>query len=476
MAHAHSHARPRGSADRAVQTDRTLRAVLLVVLAVAALSTVLGLAALWPDHGKVASASTSMQFAAKGTTFPTGKIVALANGCPGYFSPASSSASSSSGSSKDSGSAGGSSAPGDTRACQMAKVTLLNGPSSGRTVSMPLLWPYATAGLHAGDSLELMVPPQASGSTGSSRAPAGASSATAAGTEGITVNGVVRDQSLALWLFAFAIVVVAVGLLRGFMALVSLGFSALVLVEFVLPALVSGRPGLAVAVVGGSAIMFVVLYLAHGPSIRTSVALVGTLCGIAITAGIAQLAVATTHLTGVSGDVGGMLAGVTQIDFRGLLTCAIVIAGLGVLNDVTVTQASAVWELRAASPELSRRQLFAGAMRIGRDHIASTIYTIAFAYAGAAMAVLIVLSLYDRPVLTLLYQEDLAAEVVRTLCSGIGLVIAVPVTTAIAVLLVPPGGDRRTIDFRETMRLSWRTFVPHTASNPASEPGIRALT
>ncbi|WP_185276724.1 YibE/F family protein [Leifsonia shinshuensis] len=435
-AHAHSHA-PTGRTPKA---GRTLRAVVAGILIAAALATVAGLALLWPDHAKVVTASSKIEFAPKGTTFPTGRIVALQQDCPGYFSSTATAA------------------PGDTRACQLAKVQLLQGPHEGRTVTIPLLWPYATAGLHVGDQLELVLPPQST-----------ANAAQGSGTEGITVNGVIRDQSLWAWAIVFAIVVVAVGLLRGFMALLSLGFAGFMLVTFVLPALVSGRPGLAVGVVGGSAIMFVVLYLAHGPSVRTSVALLGTLFGIALTAGIAQLAVTTTHLTGVTGDVGGMLAGTTQIDFRGVLTCAIVIAGLGVLNDVTVTQASAVWELRAASPTLTRRQLFGRAMRIGRDHIASTIYTIAFAYAGAAMVVLIVLYLYDRSTLSLLSQEDLAAEVVRTLCSGIGLVLAVPVTTAIAAALVPAevvgAEESRLLD---ALKLRWYSFIPRAA--PVEEP------
>jgi uncharacterized membrane protein len=450
MAHAHVHS-PGGSGWK-VPTDRVPRLVLLVVLAAAGLSTVIGLFTLWPDHAQAASASSRIEFAPKGTTFPTGRIVKLSNGCPGYFSATSSA----------------STGPGDTRACQQSEVTLLDGPSTGRTIALPILWPYATAGLHVGDQLELVVPPQAAAQGKQS----GSTAADPSETQGITVNGVVRDQSLTIWLLVFVAVVIAIGLLRGLMALVALGFTGFMLIQFVLPALVTGKPGLAVAIVGGSAIMFVVLYLAHGPSIRTSVALVGTLFGIAMTAGIAQLAVTTTHLTGVTGDVGGMLAGVTQIDFRGLLTCAIVIAGLGVLNDVTVTQASAVWELRAASPDLSRRQLFAAAMRIGRDHIASTIYTIAFAYTGAAMAVLIVLYLYDRSVVSLLSQEDLAAEVVRTLCSGIGLVLAVPATTAIAVALVPAHDRaRQVVQPIETLKLRWHSFMPR----PALESSDRRL-
>lgn len=442
MAHAHVHSH--GRSGREPRARGPLRVVVAAILIAAGLATAAGLALLWPDQAKVAAASSGIQFAAPGTTFPTGRILALSKDCPGYFS---------------SGSA--SSQPGDTRACQIATVKLLDGKDEGRTVAVPLLWPWATAGVHVGDELELIIPPQVSGAS----AQAGQGDA----PQGVTVNGVVRDNPLLLWTLLFVAVVVAVGLLRGLMSLVALGFTAFMIVQFVLPALISGRPGLAVGVVGASAIMFVALYLAHGLSVRTTVALLGTLFGILLTAGIAQLAVTSTHLTGVSGDVGGMLAGATQIDFRGLLTCAIVIAGLGVLNDVTVTQASAVWELRAASPELSRRQLFSRAMRIGRDHIASTIYTIAFAYAGAAMVVLVILYLYDRSALSLLSQEDLAAEVVRTLCSGIGLVLAVPVTTGIAAALVP-----REVVVREgggvieALKLRWYSFIPRAAPEEAT--------
>jgi len=130
---------------------------------------------------------------------------------------------------------------------------------------------------------------------------------------------------------------------------------------------------------------------------------------------------------------------VPQVDFQGLLTCAIIVAGLGVLNDVTITQSSSVWELRAVAPGLSRRQLYSRAMRIGRDHIASTIYTIVFAYVGASLSVVLLLYVYDQPMLSLLSLEDIATEIIRTLCSGIGLVLAVPLTTAIAVALLPPG-------------------------------------
>jgi uncharacterized membrane protein len=128
----------------------------------------------------------------------------------------------------------------------------------------------------------------------------------------------------------------------------------------------------------------------------------------------------------------------------------VIIAGLGVLNDVTITQASAVWELHESSPTMGPGRLFARAMRIGRDHIASTVYTIAFATAGAALPVLLLIYLYDRSVLDVLQTEAISEEIVRTLVGSIGLVLAVPLTTAIGVAVTRhagprarPGGHRR---------------------------------
>jgi uncharacterized membrane protein len=206
---------------------------------------------------------------------------------------------------------------------------------------------------------------------------------------------------------------------------------------FVVPAMLLGHHPALVALAGATVILFVVLYTTHGLRPTTSAALAGTLGGVAITVGLATWAVHATRLNGVTGDAGSaLLSYAPDATFPGLLVAGVVIAGLGVLNDVTITQSSAVWELHELAPGTTARSLFASAMRIGRDHIASTVYTIAFAYAGAALPVLILVLLYDRPLLDALTTGQLAEEVVRTLAGSIGLVLAVPATTAVAVLVV----------------------------------------
>lgn len=239
---------------------------------------------------------------------------------------------------------------------------------------------------------------------------------------------------------AFAVVVALVAGWRGVRALVGLVLAFVVIAVFMLPALLQGRDPLGVGLVGSAAIMFVVLYMAHGFSRRTTTALLGTFAGLGATAVLGVIAAETAHLSGIATEDSYRLAMLTgQLDgegLRGIFLAGVVLAGLGVLNDVTITQASAVWELRAADPDAPWRSLFRRGMRIGRDHIASTVYTIAFAYAGAALPILMLLEVYQLPLWQTISSGEFAEEIARTLVGSIGLVLAIPLTTAIAALVV----------------------------------------
>nr|WP_081710049.1 YibE/F family protein [Arthrobacter sp. 35W] len=284
----------------------------------------------------------------------------------------------------------------------------------------------------------------------------------------------VRTLPIALLAFAYAVVVIAVARWRGVRALIGLGGAFAVLAAFMLPALLEGRPPLLVGLVGATVIMFGVLYFAHGFSARTSTALLGTLFGLGITALLAAWATDAAALTGTAEHNSYTLMTLAPgMSLSGMILCGLIISGLGVLNDVTITQSSAVWELYELAPHTSARNLFTSAMRIGRDHIASTVYTIAFAYAGGALPVLILVSLYDRPLLDALTSVELAEEVVRILVGSIGLVLAIPVTTAVAVAVVKATRNRRPPGNRKPAgrRSSAGTGAPasHKHTEPAAD-------
>lgn len=245
-----------------------------------------------------------------------------------------------------------------------------------------------------------------------------------------------RGTSL-LWLAAlFAGAVLLLGRWRGLAALAALALTFAVLLQFVLPSILSGHDPLAVAVVGACLIMFAVLYLTHGPSARTSTAVVGTLLSLALIGALGAVFSAATALTGLDDQTSNLIASLgTGVDARGLLLAGVVIGALGVLDDVTVTQTSAVWELRRADPELGAPALFGAAMRIGRDHVASAVNTLVLAYAGAALPLLLLFTLSGRSIGDVVTTQDVATEVVRTLVGSIGLVASVPITTALAAVV-----------------------------------------
>lgn len=249
-----------------------------------------------------------------------------------------------------------------------------------------------------------------------------------------------RRSPLVVLAGLFAGVVILLGRIRGLRALFGLALTMVVLIVFLIPAVLEGSNPVAVAIVAASAILLVNLYLAHGLSLRTTTAVVGTLASLGLIGALAVGFVNATNLSGIGSEEAIFLQSASsRINLEGLLLGGIVIGALGVLDDVTITQASAVWELHLADPSLAPAELYRSALRIGRDHVASTVNTLALAYVGASLPLLILLVEADRRVSEVLTGEVVATEVVRTLVGGIGLVASVPITTALAALAVAGG-------------------------------------
>ncbi len=251
-----------------------------------------------------------------------------------------------------------------------------------------------------------------------------------------------RGWPLIALAIVFAVVIVAVARWRGLLAMVGIVVAFLVLVVFLLPALRDGAPAVPVALVASAAILYAVIYLAHGVSLRTSAALLGTLSSLLLAAGLSWGAIQLTHLTGLSDEqnstVGAYLG---SVSISGLLLAGFIIGSLGVLNDVTVTQASTVFELAhvgGMTSQTSRRTIFLSAIRVGRDHIASTVYTLVLAYAGSSLPLLLLFSVANRSLGDVLSSESVAIELVRSAVGGIALALSVPLTTAIAAVLAKP--------------------------------------
>ncbi len=245
-----------------------------------------------------------------------------------------------------------------------------------------------------------------------------------------------RGVPLLLLLALFAIVVVAIGGVHGLRSLLGLGLSLFVVIGFVVPAILAGSSPFAVAFFGALAVMLVTLPLAHGVNAMTAAAVVGTAVALGVTVLLGVFFIDLVHLTGFTSEEANLARfTVPDLDPKGLVLAGMIIAALGVLDDVTVSQASTVFALRGANADLGWRSLFTRAMSVGRDHIASTVNTLVLAYAGASLALLVLFSTSGVAVAELVTSEIIAEEIVKTLVGSIGLISAVPLTTALATSL-----------------------------------------
>ncbi|MFF5310016.1 YibE/F family protein [Streptomyces massasporeus] len=404
--HGHSHSHNHGPA---APVSRHLRKVIAAILIPFAAAVLVGLAVLWPG-GAPSHERTGVGFDRQTQDATVTKVVEVsckeagASGVPPTG---------------DTSTAEGSSAVQQEKGtCKRATIRVDSGDDKGRTFT-EIVQPDQSRQLHEGQEVVVAYEPSAPKDLQYS------------------VTDINRRLPMGLLAGIFAIAVVVVGRLRGVMALVALAISFMVLNFFILPAILQGSNPLVVAVVGASAIMLIALYLCHGLSARTSVAVLGTLISLLLIGILGSVFIDWAALSGNTDDNTGLIHGLyPTIDMSGLLLAGVIIGSLGVLDDVTVTQTSAVWELHEANPSMGRRGLYRAGIRIGRDHIASVVNTLVLAYAGAALPLLLLFSIAQSSVGTVANSELVAEEIVRTLVGSIGLVASVPVTTALAALVV----------------------------------------
>ena len=401
MAHGHAHLPE--DLDAAVVTSPRSRGVVFTLLGVAAIATVVGLALLWPRDRVPPIFDTGFDVELVQATVTRVELVP----CSGV------------------GDAG-------SIRCELISARVTGGSTRNEVATFELFPSATSPRLERGDRIVLSYAPEA---------PAD-----------LAYQFADFQRTNAMWLLAglFALAVVALGRWKGLRALLGVGVSLVVIVVFLLPALLLGQTPILVALVASSAIAFLALFLAHGFNQRTAVALLGTLLALGLTGALAVLFVELTRITGLASEEALLLqASSGIIDFQGLLLAGIMIGALGVLDDVTVTQVAAVWELKLADRRFGAWDLYRRAVNIGRDHIASVVNTLALAYAGAALPLLLLFTQAQRSFEGVVTGEAVAVEVVRTLVGSIGLVAAVPITTGLAALVIAgaavpdEGGDSR---------------------------------
>lgn len=246
-----------------------------------------------------------------------------------------------------------------------------------------------------------------------------------------------RTLPMWVWLIAAVVLIILVGAWRGVRALIGLAIAIVLIVVYLLPALARGTSPVLLALTCGSAILFLVIFLVHGFNWKSAAAMGGTLLALALAALFSYSSVASTNIRGLGDESNlNILVYMPDINISGLILAGMIVGALGVLNDVTVAQASTVHELHQLDPQAGHWRIFKGAMTVGRDHIASMVYTLVLSYTGVALPTLLMLSMSGWPLQQILTSDIMATELLRSVSGAMALVLAVPLTTIIAAFTV----------------------------------------
>ena len=244
----------------------------------------------------------------------------------------------------------------------------------------------------------------------------------------------IREPAL-LWLtLLFAGVAILVGKWTGVRSLLGAAFGALIVLRFILPRMLAGHNPLLVSLAGAAILIAVSQYLVYGFKWKIHAALSGVILSLAITSVLAIFFTWWAKITGLGSEEAPLLAlaAGTYIDLRGLVLAQVIIGSLGVLDDICVGQASAIFQLRSANPRLDWQQLFRHGIAIGRDHIGAMVNTLLLVYIAASLPLFALLSLQRFSWRLLINQEFLAEEIILTLVGSLGLMLAMPITSLVA--------------------------------------------
>ena len=370
--------------------------VLIAAVALLVIATVVGLAVLWP-HGKLGRTG---QF---GPIHTVGAVAEHVTTRPCRLSA--------------------------SHTCRIVQIKILDGPRKGERSELTTVAAVGSLDVSQGDRIRVY----------KNTAPAGSGPA-----PGFSFADFDRRSAM-LWLsVGFGVLLLATGRLHGLRALVGLLASLVIVVEFVVPAILHGSSPFAVAIVGAAAVMLVMMPLSYGFGAKALAAWLGTAISLLLAAGLAYAFAHIAHLSGATSDESVYLgASQSSLSLQGLLVAGMVIGALGVLVDLTVSQASTVIALRRVNPSLRFGGLFRGALEVGHDHIAATVATLVFAYAGAALPVLLIFNVGGTSFADAVNGEAVADQVIAALVGSIGLIASMPVTTALAALLAPRMSDKQ---------------------------------
>jgi len=258
------------------------------------------------------------------------------------------------------------------------------------------------------------------------------------GHEMYAVRDIDRRGAILGFIILFMVVVIIFSGKQGLRSILSLAGSFFVILYVLVPSLLKGYPPIPTSIAIAAVILFLAIFLTHGFNRESTVAFTGTVLAVILTGILAYMGVTLAHLTGFASDEAVYLNFNTRgvLDFAGLLLGGIMIGVLGVLDDIAITQAAVVSELYNSASHLSKKEIYNKALRVGKEHVGALVNTLALAYTGASLPLLLLFSASDSSMASIINQEIFATEIIRTVVGSIGLILTVPITTFLAVYML----------------------------------------
>lgn len=262
------------------------------------------------------------------------------------------------------------------------------------------------------------------------------------GSETVYIVDYVRSRALLLLSLVFIFIVILVGRLKGFKALISLTLTFFIILKFILPQILAGRDPFVISLLGGLIIMALIIYITEGWHKKSHLAIFSVFLSLVLTLILSVVFTNLANLSGLAQDEAVFLIGVGQkvINFKGLLLAGMLIGALGVLDDIVVGQIEAVYRIREANPKLPSKRIFHLAYKVGNTHLGAIINTLFLTYAGAALPLLLLFIIGQESglsVLRALNTEAVATEIIRTMVGSIGVMASMPIATFLAAVYLP---------------------------------------
>lgn len=256
------------------------------------------------------------------------------------------------------------------------------------------------------------------------------------GKQTVYVSDYDRKPQLLVLFLLFLAVTITIARKQAITSLIGMLISVYVIAQIIIPSILAGTNAFTITIIGALIMIPSTYYLSHGFNKKTTIAVTATFITLAIVVALSYFFTAWARLTGFESEEAAFLqtAFGPSINILSLLLAGMLIGALAVLDDITISQASIVASLRKSNERLSRKQLYKHAMDVGRDHVASLVNTFILVYVGASFPLVLLFYNTQTPMSLILNQEIIATEIVRTLISSIGIILAVPVTTYLATV------------------------------------------